>query len=56
MTPKGTVDPEYPSDLASRGKREDGRDLISEWQHMKLGKVGTHRHTHTQSPKYTHTQ
>ncbi|XP_046891984.1 alkaline phosphatase, tissue-nonspecific isozyme [Hypomesus transpacificus] len=39
MTPKGTVDPEYPSDLASRGKREDGRDLISEWQHMKLGKV-----------------
>lgn len=39
MTPKGTVDPEYPRDLASRGKRKDGRNLISEWQNMKLGKV-----------------
>ncbi|XP_062328344.1 alkaline phosphatase, tissue-nonspecific isozyme [Osmerus eperlanus] len=39
MTPKGTVDPEYPRDLASRGRREDGRNLIAEWQHMKLGKV-----------------
>ncbi|KAM6970132.1 alkaline phosphatase, tissue-nonspecific isozyme [Aplochiton taeniatus] len=39
MTPKGTVDPEYPSDLTSRGKRQDGRDLIKEWHQMKVGKV-----------------
>ncbi|KAL0973364.1 hypothetical protein UPYG_G00202480 [Umbra pygmaea] len=39
MTPKGTRDPEYPQDLASRGKRVDGRDLITEWQKMKVGKV-----------------
>uniref|UniRef100_A0A4W5PBI3 Alkaline phosphatase n=1 Tax=Hucho hucho TaxID=62062 RepID=A0A4W5PBI3_9TELE len=39
MTPKGTWDPEYPRDLASSGKRQDGRHLISEWQKMKVGKV-----------------
>ncbi|XP_028980614.2 alkaline phosphatase, tissue-nonspecific isozyme isoform X2 [Esox lucius] len=39
MTPKGTRDPEYPRDLASRGKRGDGRDLISDWRKMKVGKV-----------------
>ncbi|KAM7399747.1 hypothetical protein PAMP_018993 [Pampus punctatissimus] len=39
MTPKGTKDPEYPGDYASRGKRQDGRNLINEWQSMKLGKV-----------------
>ncbi|CAK6965433.1 Hypothetical predicted protein [Scomber scombrus] len=39
MTPKGTKDPEYPLDYASRGKRQDGRNLINEWQRMKVGKV-----------------
>ncbi|XP_056139353.1 alkaline phosphatase, tissue-nonspecific isozyme [Lampris incognitus] len=39
MTPKGTRDPEYPRDFSSRGKREDGRNLIKEWQSMKAGKV-----------------
>ncbi|CAB1348109.1 unnamed protein product [Coregonus sp. 'balchen'] len=39
MTPKGTWDPEYPRDMASSGKRQDGRHLISEWQKMKVGKV-----------------
>ncbi|XP_066565145.1 alkaline phosphatase [Amia ocellicauda] len=39
MTPQGTKDPEYPSDLKARGKRGDGRDLISEWQKSKAGKV-----------------
>ncbi|MFT7803167.1 alkaline phosphatase-like isoform X2 [Arapaima gigas] len=39
MTPKGTRDPEYPADFSARGKRSDGRDLISEWQQMKVGKV-----------------
>ncbi|XP_041849964.1 alkaline phosphatase, tissue-nonspecific isozyme [Melanotaenia boesemani] len=39
MTPRGTKDPEYPSDFASRGKRRDGRDLIKEWQSLKMGKV-----------------
>ncbi|XP_061923922.1 alkaline phosphatase, tissue-nonspecific isozyme [Entelurus aequoreus] len=39
MTPRGTKDPEYPRDYLSRGKRQDKRDLISEWQSMKLGKV-----------------
>ncbi|XP_042270377.1 alkaline phosphatase, tissue-nonspecific isozyme [Thunnus maccoyii] len=39
MTPKGTKDPEYPKDFASRGKRQDGRNLIKEWQSMKVGKV-----------------
>ena len=39
MTPKGTKDPEYPLDYASRGKRQDGRNLINEWQKMKMGKV-----------------
>uniref|UniRef100_A0A8C7MJ68 Alkaline phosphatase n=1 Tax=Oncorhynchus kisutch TaxID=8019 RepID=A0A8C7MJ68_ONCKI len=39
MTPKGTWDPEYPRDLASSGKRQDGRHLISDWQKMKVGKV-----------------
>ncbi|KAM9801292.1 alkaline phosphatase, tissue-nonspecific isozyme [Neosynchiropus ocellatus] len=39
MTPRGTKDPEYPTDYASRGKRRDGRDLIKEWQTLKTGKV-----------------
>uniref|UniRef100_A0A8P4KKG2 Alkaline phosphatase n=1 Tax=Dicentrarchus labrax TaxID=13489 RepID=A0A8P4KKG2_DICLA len=39
MTPKGTKDPEYPRDYSSRGKRKDGRNLINEWQSMKIGKV-----------------
>ncbi|XP_070826759.1 alkaline phosphatase, tissue-nonspecific isozyme [Chaetodon trifascialis] len=39
MTPRGTKDPEYPFDLGSRGKRKDGRNLITEWQNMKVGKV-----------------
>ncbi|XP_030008213.1 alkaline phosphatase, tissue-nonspecific isozyme [Sphaeramia orbicularis] len=39
MTPRGTKDPEYPRDYKSRGKRQDGRNLINEWQSMKMGKV-----------------
>ncbi|XP_037318426.2 alkaline phosphatase, tissue-nonspecific isozyme [Pungitius pungitius] len=39
MTPRGTKDPEYPKDYASRGKRRDGRNLIDEWQSLKSGKV-----------------
>uniref|UniRef100_A0A8C9S6S1 Alkaline phosphatase n=1 Tax=Scleropages formosus TaxID=113540 RepID=A0A8C9S6S1_SCLFO len=39
MTPKGTRDPEYPLDPSARGRRSDGRNLISEWQHTKGGKV-----------------
>ncbi|KAM4628406.1 alkaline phosphatase, tissue-nonspecific isozyme [Polymixia lowei] len=39
MTPKGTLDPEYPRDLASRGQRQDTRNLIKEWLKMKMGKV-----------------
>lgn len=45
MTPKGTNDPEYPRDFASRGKRQDGRNLISEWQSLKMGKVALLLHT-----------
>lgn len=39
MTPRGTKDPEYPLDLSKWGKRRDKRNLISEWQSMKKGKV-----------------
>ncbi|KAI4885116.1 hypothetical protein NFI96_020605, partial [Prochilodus magdalenae] len=39
MTPKGTPDPEYPSDLTNLGKRLDGRNLIDEWISMKKDKV-----------------
>ncbi|XP_036393514.1 LOW QUALITY PROTEIN: alkaline phosphatase-like [Megalops cyprinoides] len=39
MLPKGTRDPEYPNDITAEGKRTDGRNLISEWQKMKVGKV-----------------
>ncbi|XP_077397317.1 alkaline phosphatase, tissue-nonspecific isozyme [Festucalex cinctus] len=39
MTPWGTKDPEYPRDYSSRGKRQDKRNLISEWQNQKMGKV-----------------
>ncbi|XP_058890236.1 alkaline phosphatase, tissue-nonspecific isozyme [Acipenser ruthenus] len=39
MTPKGTKDPEYPTDVASQGIRGDGMDLIKEWQKRKPGKV-----------------
>uniref|UniRef100_A0A3B4A6W3 Alkaline phosphatase n=1 Tax=Periophthalmus magnuspinnatus TaxID=409849 RepID=A0A3B4A6W3_9GOBI len=39
MTPRGTKDPEYPWDFLSRGKRQDGRNLIDEWQQKKIGKV-----------------
>ena len=39
MTPKGTRDPEYPSDLGAQGQRSDQRNLINEWLKMKEGKV-----------------
>ncbi|KAG7322225.1 hypothetical protein KOW79_015083 [Hemibagrus wyckioides] len=39
MTPKDTVDPEYPTDLKSAGMREDKRNLVNEWINMKEGKV-----------------
>ncbi|XP_072247883.1 alkaline phosphatase, tissue-nonspecific isozyme [Leuresthes tenuis] len=39
MTPRGTKDPEYPTDFSSLGKRKDGRNLIQEWKSMKTGKV-----------------
>ncbi|GAA6087150.1 alkaline phosphatase, tissue-nonspecific isozyme [Tachysurus ichikawai] len=39
MTPKDTVDPEYPTDLKSAGTREDERNLINEWISMKERKV-----------------
>ncbi|XP_048836343.1 alkaline phosphatase, tissue-nonspecific isozyme [Brienomyrus brachyistius] len=39
MTPKGTPDPEYPADASAAGMRKDGRNLLSEWQQMKGGKV-----------------
>ncbi|XP_069003368.1 alkaline phosphatase, tissue-nonspecific isozyme [Embiotoca jacksoni] len=39
MTPRGYKDPEYPWDYSSRGKRRDGRNLIEEWQSLKVGKV-----------------
>lgn len=39
MTPRGTKDPEYPLDISKWGKRRDKRNLISEWQSMKKGKV-----------------
>ncbi|KAM4566752.1 alkaline phosphatase, tissue-nonspecific isozyme [Odontesthes bonariensis] len=38
MTPRGTKDPEYPTDFSSLGKRRDGRNLIQEWKSMKTGK------------------
>ncbi|XP_044147011.1 intestinal-type alkaline phosphatase [Bufo gargarizans] len=31
MTPKGTKDPEYPSNSTQNGLRKDGRNLINEW-------------------------
>ncbi|KAM8953079.1 intestinal-type alkaline phosphatase-like [Pelodytes ibericus] len=31
MTPKGTPDPEYPTDVRQNGIRNDGRNLIEEW-------------------------
>ncbi|KAF7464501.1 hypothetical protein GHT09_006482 [Marmota monax] len=31
MFPKGTPDPEYPSDTTQNGTRLDGRDLVQEW-------------------------
>ncbi|KAK3561311.1 hypothetical protein QTP86_030608, partial [Hemibagrus guttatus] len=39
MTPKDTVDPEYPTDLKSAGMREDKRNLINEWINVKEGKI-----------------
>ncbi|XP_062408036.1 alkaline phosphatase, tissue-nonspecific isozyme [Sardina pilchardus] len=39
MSPKGTPDPEYPSDPKSEGQRLDNRTLINEWLSMKKGKV-----------------
>ncbi|XP_061574775.1 alkaline phosphatase, tissue-nonspecific isozyme [Cololabis saira] len=39
MTPRGTKDPEYRMDFSAWGKRRDGRNLIQEWQSMKVGKV-----------------
>ncbi|XP_046719093.1 alkaline phosphatase, tissue-nonspecific isozyme [Silurus meridionalis] len=39
MTPKGTPDPEYPTDRNSAGTREDERNLINQWINMKEGKV-----------------
>ncbi|XP_027013936.1 alkaline phosphatase, intestinal, tandem duplicate 1 [Tachysurus fulvidraco] len=31
MTPKGTLDPEYPSSSSRKGDREDKRNLIEDW-------------------------
>lgn len=31
MFPKGTPDPEYPSDTRQNGVRLDGRNLVQEW-------------------------
>uniref|UniRef100_A0A8C9P796 Alkaline phosphatase n=1 Tax=Spermophilus dauricus TaxID=99837 RepID=A0A8C9P796_SPEDA len=31
MFPKGTPDPEYPSDTTQNGTRRDGRNLVQEW-------------------------
>lgn len=50
MTPKGTKDPEYPMNYASRGIRKDRRNLIDEWQSMKIGKV-TILYNGTQLPR-----
>lgn len=32
MFPKGTPDPEYPTDAKQNGIRLDGRNLVQEWQ------------------------
>ncbi|XP_062355402.1 intestinal-type alkaline phosphatase-like [Cinclus cinclus] len=37
MTPKQTLDPEYPEDPDQNGTRKDGRDLIAEWLSAKQG-------------------
>lgn len=39
MFPKGTPDPEYPSDATQNGIRLDGRNLVQEWQarHQVMG-------------------
>lgn len=39
MTPKGTPDPEYPTDKLAYGKREDKRNLVDEWISLKKEKV-----------------
>jgi hypothetical protein len=31
MFPKGTPDPEYPTDTTQEGTRLDGRNLVQEW-------------------------
>lgn len=38
MTPKGTLDPEYPTHSTSNGIREDGHNLIDMW--LKAHPVG----------------
>ncbi|KAM4694328.1 intestinal-type alkaline phosphatase-like [Discoglossus pictus] len=37
MTPKGTPDPEYPSNSKQNGLRIDGRNLIEEWLNSRKG-------------------
>ncbi|XP_073531355.1 intestinal-type alkaline phosphatase isoform X3 [Phyllobates terribilis] len=37
MTPKGSQDPEYPSDTIQSGLRKDGRNLINEWLNKNKG-------------------
>ncbi|NXY50958.1 PPBI1 phosphatase, partial [Ceuthmochares aereus] len=37
MTPKWTLDPEYPEDPAQNGTRKDGLDLIAKWLSGKQG-------------------
>lgn len=42
MFPKGTQDPEYPDDATQSGVRNDGRNLVQEWQdkHQVMGAPG----------------
>lgn len=42
MFPKGTPDPEYPSNATQDGVRLDGRNLVQEWQakHQVMGAPG----------------
>ncbi|XP_029473199.1 intestinal-type alkaline phosphatase-like [Rhinatrema bivittatum] len=37
MTPSGTPDPEYPTNLKQQGLRMDGKNLIEEWKKAKKG-------------------
>uniref|UniRef100_A0A8C8S272 Alkaline phosphatase n=1 Tax=Pelusios castaneus TaxID=367368 RepID=A0A8C8S272_9SAUR len=37
MTPEGTQDPEYPSDVTQNGIRKDGQNLITTWEQLVPG-------------------